>query len=263
MGLTLRSGRRSSFPLPRGYVATQSTALRVIAGLLMPDRGEVLIDGKARSGLLSDEPVGSSRLHVGMVFQSAALFDSLTVGRNVGFVLYEHSSLPDEEIERRVAKVLVQVGLAPDVADLYPAEISGGMKKRVALARAIISDVPEGEGEGEGRQGKGRAGQQRGQQQKQEQVILYDEPSAGLDTVSSTVVENLIRDLVTHKDSQVSSYVVVTHQHSTIRRACDRLIFLHEGCVVWEGDVAEFDTTDEPIVVQFRTGSLDGPIQYK
>jgi ABC-type transporter Mla maintaining outer membrane lipid asymmetry ATPase subunit MlaF len=92
---------------------------------------------------------------------------------------------------------------------------------------------------------------------------LYDEPSAGLDTVSSTVVENLIRDLVTHKDSQVSSYVVVTHQHSTIRRACDRLIFLHEGCVVWEGDVAEFDTTDEPIVVQFRTGSLDGPIQYK
>lgn len=206
---------------------------------------------RARAGASLAQDMRKRRLHVGMVFQSAALFDSLTVGRNVGFVLYEHSNLPDAEIERRVAKVLGQVGLKPDVADLYPSEISGGMKKRVALARAIISEAAEEGADGDGGD------------DADEQVIMYDEPTAGLDTVSSTVVEDLIVGLKEHADSQVVSYIVVTHQHSTIRRACDRIIFLHEGKVVWEGKVEEFDTTDEPIVVQFRTGSLDGPIQYK
>jgi ABC-type transporter Mla maintaining outer membrane lipid asymmetry ATPase subunit MlaF len=201
-----------------------------------------------------------------MVFQNAALFDSLTVGENVGFLLYEHSDLPKAEIQRRVAESLGQVGLT-GVESLYPSELSGGMKKRVALARAVVTD----------------------KRNTAEQVLMYDEPTAGLDPVASTVVEDLIRSLQEKReagrfnnsssnggattsnggsggaDSQqggISSYIVVTHQHSTIRRAVDRIIFLHQGKVVWQGTTEEFDTTDEPIVRQFAEGSLEGPIAY-
>ncbi|GLC68238.1 Protein TRIGALACTOSYLDIACYLGLYCEROL 3 [Pleodorina starrii] len=222
----------------------KSTTLRLAAGLLQPDRGVVKIQGVERKGLLSDQ-ADEGHLRVGMVFQNAALFDSLTVGENVGFLLYEHSTLPDAKIKELVADSLAKVGLR-GVESLYPAELSGGMKKRVALARAVVSDL----------------------RSDTEQVIMYDEPTAGLDPVASTVVEDLMRSLhVTDADadgktSGISSYIVVTHQHSTIRRAVDRIIFLHQGRVVWEGSVAEFDTTDEPIVRQFAEGSLEGPISY-
>ncbi|PNH03814.1 Protein TRIGALACTOSYLDIACYLGLYCEROL 3, chloroplastic, partial [Tetrabaena socialis] len=224
----------------------KSTTLRLAAGLLQPDRGIVKIQGSPRIGLLSDD-VEEPSLRVGMVFQNAALFDSLTVGENVGFLLYEHSTLPDAKIKELVADSLAKVGLR-GVEDLYPAELSGGMKKRVALARAVVSDP---------------------QRIDTEQVIMYDEPTAGLDPVASTVVEDLMRSLhntgSSDSDSRtggISCYIVVTHQHSTIRRAVDRIIFLHQGTVVWEGSVAEFDTTDEPIVRQFAEGSLEGPISY-
>jgi ABC-type transporter Mla maintaining outer membrane lipid asymmetry ATPase subunit MlaF len=224
----------------------KSTTLRLAAGLLAADRGEILINGEQRVGLLSDN-VGQERLRVGMVFQNAALFDSLTVGENVGFLLYEHSDLPEEEIKRRVADSLSKVGLK-GVEGLYPSELSGGMKKRVALARAVVSDVQLGQAA-----------------PAAEQVLMYDEPTAGLDPVASTVVEDLIRSLQTAPSENhggISSYIVVTHQHSTIRRAVDRIIFLHQGKVVWQGTTQEFDTTDEPIVRQFAEGSLEGPISY-
>lgn len=258
----------------------KSTTLRLAAGLLAPDRGDILICGRPRVGLLSDAS-GEEPLRVGMVFQNAALFDSLTVGENVGFLLYEHSDLPRAEIQRRVADSLAKVGLT-GVEPLYPSELSGGMKKRVALARAVVSDARD----------------------TAEQVLMYDEPTAGLDPVASTVVEDLIRSLQTKqrtetllqggehllpvqqlqqqqldppppsangsgsaaaastRHSGISSYIVVTHQHSTIRRAVDRIIFLHQGRVVWQGRTDEFDTTDEPIVRQFAEGSLEGPIAY-
>lgn len=228
----------------------KSTTLRLAAGLLAPDKGEILICGKPRLGLLSDQS-DEEPLRVGMVFQNAALFDSLTVGENVGFLLYEHSDLPKAEIQRQVAEGLGQVGLT-GVESLYPSELSGGMKKRVALARAVVTD----------------------KRNTAEQVLMYDEPTAGLDPVASTVVEDLIRSLQLKRDSNgsngssspstggISSYIVVTHQHSTIRRAVDRIIFLHQGKVVWEGPTEEFDTTDEPIVRQFAVGSLQGPIAY-
>lgn len=127
-----------------------------------------------------------------------------------------------------------------------PSELSGGMRKRVALARAIVRDEAH---------------------ETSEQLIMYDEPTAGLDPVASTVVEDLIRGMHSPQPCTIrggiSSYVVVTHQHSTIKRACDRLIFLHEGRVVWEGSVSEFETSDEPIVRQFASGSLYGPMTYK
>ena len=240
----------------------KSTVLRIMAGLLAPDEGEVIIRGEPREGLLSDEK--NPRLKVGMVFQSAALFDSLTVGENVGFKLYEHSDLPDEEIKKRINESLESVGLA-GVEDRYPAQLSGGMKKRAALARAIIEETADGTDSK--RDGTGAAGD------RLEEVVMYDEPTAGLDPVASTVVEDLMRSM--HDTSPrgenerkgerkggVPSYIVVTHQHSTIRRAVDRLIFLHAGKVVWEGTSEEFDTTEEPIVRQFATGSLEGPIVY-
>ncbi|GBG77501.1 hypothetical protein CBR_g23946 [Chara braunii] len=221
----------------------KSTILRIMAGLLAPDKGEVYICGKKRTGLISDED--NPELRIGMVFQSAALFDSLTVRENVGFMLYEHSDLPDWRIRELVTESLAAVGLK-GVEERVPAELSGGMKKRVALARAIISDGS----------------------QREDEVVMYDEPTAGLDPIASTVVEDLIRSLhikgrdASGKLGTIASYVVVTHQHSTIRRAVDRLIFLHDGRVVWEGLTREFDTTSEAIVRQFAEGTLNGPIKY-
>ncbi|XP_058093973.1 protein TRIGALACTOSYLDIACYLGLYCEROL 3, chloroplastic [Magnolia sinica] len=223
----------------------KSTVLKIMAGLLAPDKGEVRICGRKRQGLISDEEI--SGLRIGLVFQSAALFDSLTVRENVGFLLYENSSMSDDQISELVTENLAAVGLK-DVEDRLPSELSGGMKKRVALARSIIYDNTK--------------------EAVEPEVLLYDEPTAGLDPIASTVVEDLIRSLhlkgedALGKPGKIASYVVVTHQHSTIRRAVDRLLFLHEGRIVWEGMTNEFTTSTNPIVSQFASGSLDGPIRY-
>ncbi|XP_008443719.1 protein TRIGALACTOSYLDIACYLGLYCEROL 3, chloroplastic isoform X2 [Cucumis melo] len=223
----------------------KSTILKIIAGLLSPDKGEVYIRGRKRIGLIDDEEL--SGLRIGLVFQSAALFDSLTVRQNVGFLLYENSSLSEDQISELVTENLAAVGLK-GVEDRLPSELSGGMKKRVALARSIIFDNTRKEIEPE--------------------VLLYDEPTAGLDPIASTVVEDLIRSVhikgedASGKPGKIASYIVVTHQHSTIRRAVDRLLFLYEGRVVWQGMTGEFTTSTNPIVQQFASGSLDGPIRY-
>ncbi|KAL6527050.1 Protein TRIGALACTOSYLDIACYLGLYCEROL 3, chloroplastic [Orobanche gracilis] len=223
----------------------KSTILKIMAGLLAPDKGEVLIRGKRRHGLISDEEICG--LRIGLVFQSAALFDSLNVRENVGFLLYENSVMPEVQIAELVTETLAAVGLK-GVEDLLPSELSGGMKKRVALARSIIFDTTKDAVEPE--------------------VLLYDEPTAGLDPIASTVVEDLIRSVhmkgedAVGQPGQIASYVVVTHQHSTIKRAVDRLLFLYEGKVVWQGMTHEFASSTNPIVQQFASGSLDGPIRY-
>ncbi|XP_057491078.1 protein TRIGALACTOSYLDIACYLGLYCEROL 3, chloroplastic isoform X2 [Actinidia eriantha] len=223
----------------------KSTILKIMAGLLAPDKGEVFIRGKKRHDLTGNEEI--SGLRIGLVFQSAALFDSLTVRENVGFLLYENSSMSDDQIAALVTETLASVGLK-GVEDRLPSELSGGMKKRVALARSIIFDTTKDSIEPE--------------------VILYDEPTAGLDPIASTVVEDLIRSVHLKGDDglgtpgKIASYVVVTHQHSTIRRAVDRLIFLYEGKIVWQGMTHEFTSSPSSIVQQFASGSLDGPIKY-
>ncbi|XP_062199002.1 protein TRIGALACTOSYLDIACYLGLYCEROL 3, chloroplastic-like isoform X1 [Phragmites australis] len=223
----------------------KSTILKVMAGLLAPDKGDVIICGRKRHGLVSDEDI--SGLRIGLVFQSAALFDSLTVRENVGFLLYENSSLPEDRIGKLVTETLAAVGLK-GVEDRMPSELSGGMKKRVALARSIIFDDTK--------------------EVIEPEVLLYDEPTAGLDPIASTVVEDLIRSVhmigqdALGKAGKIASYAVVTHQHSTIRRAVNRLLFLHDGKIVWEGMTHEFTTSTNPFVQQFASGSLDGPIQY-
>ncbi|KAJ0080461.1 hypothetical protein Patl1_24077 [Pistacia atlantica] len=212
----------------------KSTILKIMAGLLALDKGEVYIRGRRRAGLISDEEI--SGLRIGLVFQSAALFDSLTVRENVGFLLYENSRMPEDQISELVKENLAAVGLK-GVEDRLPSELSGGMKKRVALARSIIFDTTK--------------------ESIEPEVLLYDEPTAGLDPIASTVVEDLIRSVHIKGENalgnpgNIASYVVVTHQHSTIRRAVDRLIFLHEGKIVWQGMTHEFTTSDNPIVQQF------------
>ncbi|RZC63456.1 hypothetical protein C5167_025210 [Papaver somniferum] len=236
----------------------KSTVLKIIAGLLAPDKGEVYIRGRKRRGLISDDDMSGLRiglvcsfpvtLTLLLVFQSAALFDSLTVRENVGFLLYENSDMSEDQISELVTENLAAVGLK-GVEERMPSELSGGMKKRVALARSIIFDNTS--------------------ESVEPEVLLYDEPTAGLDPIASTVVEDLIRsvhfkgDDAVEKPGNIASYIVVTHQHSTIRRAVDRLIFLHKGKIVWEGMTHEFTTSKDPIVSQFASGSLDGPIQYQ
>ncbi|ASC73430.1 ABC transporter protein [Halomicronema hongdechloris C2206] len=233
VSLTVNYGEAVAIIGPSG--TGKSTILRIIAGLLHRDAGDIYIKGQKRLGLIEDaqDPVG-----IGMVFQQAALFDSLTVEENVGFLLYQHSNLSPDEIRRLVDEVLDMVGL-PGIADQYPAQLSGGMRKRVSFARAIMSnpnnpaDHPE--------------------------LLLYDEPTAGLDPVASTVIEDLIRGI--HRHRGCGSYIIVTHQDSTIRRTADRVIFLHRGKICWSGPVQDIDTTDNPYVRQFFSGRVEGPIQ--
>jgi phospholipid/cholesterol/gamma-HCH transport system ATP-binding protein len=214
----------------------KSTILRIIAGLLAPDAGEIYVQGERRAGLIEDaeDPIG-----IGMVFQQAALFDSLTVDENVGFLLYQHSHLPRRKIRELVEQRLKMVGLS-GVANRYPAELSGGMRKRASFARAIMAN-PENP-------------------RDRPEVLLYDEPTAGLDPIASTVIEDLVRQLQC-AETGCGSYVMVTHQDSTIRRTADRVMMLYQGKVQWQGSVKELDTTDNPLIRQFFSGKIDGPIQ--
>jgi phospholipid/cholesterol/gamma-HCH transport system ATP-binding protein len=214
----------------------KSTILRVIAGLLLPDAGEIYVQGKRREGSIEDHP---DPINIAMVFQNAALFDSLTVAENVGFLLYQHSRLSRRRIRGLVEEKLEMVGL-PGIGDRYPAELSGGMRKRVSFARAIM-DNPEDPA-------------------SSPEVILYDEPTAGLDPIASTVIEDLIRELQQARGG-CSTYIIITHQDSTIRRTADRIVFLYQGKIQWEGTPADIDTTDHPVARQFFSGSIEGPIQ--
>lgn len=232
--LTIYRGEALAIIGPSG--TGKSTILRIIAGLLAADAGEIYIQDQRRVGLIEDaeDPIG-----IGMVFQQAALFDSLTVEENIGFVLYQHSKLSSRQIRELVNQKLEMVGLA-GIGDRYPAELSGGMRKRVSFARAIMSN-PDSASENP-------------------EVLLYDEPTAGLDPIASTVIEDLVRQLQ-YADKGCGTYVMVTHQQSTIRRTADRVVFLYKGKVQWQGNVNEIETTDNPLVRQFFSASIEGPIQ--
>ncbi len=215
----------------------KSTLLRMIAGLTEPDSGSIYWMGQSLQRIL--EGRGHQPLQVGMVFQQAALFDSLTVGENVGFLLYQHSQLSQHRIRELVQDRLSAVGL-PGIQDLLPEQLSGGMRKRVSFARAIVEDPADTE--------------------EDPKLLLYDEPTAGLDPIASTVIEDLIRDLQQSK-GVCETYAVVTHQDSTIRRTTNRIIMLAKGKLQWEGTVEEIDGSSNPYVQQFFSGHVDGPIQ--
>lgn len=213
----------------------KSTILHIMAGLLAPDAGEVYVEGKQRQGLIED---AADPISISMLFQQSALFDSLTVEENVGFVLYQHSKLSRSRIRDLVHQKLEMVGLS-HTGDRYPDELSGGMRRRVSFARAIMYN-PENPKE-------------------KPEVLLYDEPTAGLDPIASTVIEDLIRQLQCTQGI-CGTYAIVTHQNSTIRRTADRLVLLYQGKLQWQGRVSDIDTTDNPLMRQFFSASVEGPI---
>ena len=170
------------------------------------------------------------RMRFGMLFQGAALFDSLSVGENVALPLRTHTELGDDEIRQKVCEKLQLVGLT-DVYDRSPAEMSGGMKKRVGLARAVVMDPA---------------------------VVLYDEPTTGLDPIMADVINELIRDL--QRELRITS-VVVTHDIKSAYKVADRIAMLHEGKIIESGTPDEVRKTANPVLRQFVEGSSQGPIQ--
>ncbi|MBI4357691.1 MAG: ABC transporter ATP-binding protein [Candidatus Omnitrophica bacterium] len=206
----------------------KSVLLKHIMGIMRPDSGKVLIDGVNVFDVGEDE-INHFRMQIGMLFQGAALFDSLTVRENVGFSLYEHTHLAPEEIERRVKERLRLVGLS-GIEDLMPAELSGGMKKRVGLARAICTEP---------------------------KIILYDEPTTGLDPIMADAITDLI--LRMQQRLQITS-IVVTHDMTSAYKVGTRVAMLYEGKIIGAGTPDEIRNSKDPLMHQFITGSARGPI---
>lgn len=200
----------------------KSTVIKVLTGLLAPTSGSVQIEGQETSGFDEDE-WDELRCHMGVVFQYSALFDFLSVGENVAFGLRRHFKLPEEEIQRRVAALLEMVGM-PGTQSMMPAELSGGMKKRVGLARALAM---------------------------QPQVVFYDEPTSGLDPVMTMTISRLIRK--TQQTLGVTS-VLVTHDMESAYFAADRIAMLYKGKIVQVGTPDEIKRSRNPIVRAFVNG---------
>ena len=206
----------------------KSTLLKTIIGLLDPDTGHVLVDGQ-QVGALRPRDLAALRTRMGYLFQSGALINWLTVGENVALPLRETARLPEDEITSRVEHSLEIVGLK-DTRDLMPNQLSGGMRKRAGLARSLVTE-PE--------------------------IILYDEPTTGLDPVTAHIIDQLIIDL--RAKLGVTS-VVVSHDMEGVWRVADRVAMLYEGSIVAIGSPDEIRASDDPIVQQFVTGSLEGPL---
>jgi len=206
----------------------KSTLLRCLIGAYRPDAGSVRIFGKDITRI-SERQLDEIRLRFGIVFQTGALYNSMRVGENVALPLREHTNLSENIIKIMVKMKLELVGLR-DFEDLFPAQISGGMKKRVALARAVALD-PE--------------------------ILFYDEPTSGLDPIVAGVIDKLIMDL--SKKLGVTS-VVVTHNMASAFRIADRIIVLYDGNIIQEGSPEEIRNSGNAFVRQFITGSPDGPI---
>ncbi len=230
--LRLEPGERLAVVGPSG--AGKSTILRVLAGLMLPSTGELRIHGVPQTYLRLDQRHPPD---VRLVFQNPALLASLSVQENVGFLLYRHGLIPEREIRERVSRALEAVGLY-GVEDLLPGELSGGMQKRVSFARALIEDPSQPAG--------------------LQPLLLFDEPTAGLDPVACTRIEDL---MVRASEVAGGASVVVSHVMSTILRSAERVVLLYDGLLRWRGSVEEFQVSDNAYVEQFRTGSLEGPMQ--
>ena len=227
VSLTIRPGETMVIMGQSG--CGKSVLLKHMIGLIRPDDGRVLIDGVDLWGLSGGE-LDKVRMKFGMLFQSAALFDSMTVEENVGFALREHSGMPSAQVRQRVQECLGLVGM-PNVQDRYPSELSGGMRKRVGLARAIAMH-PD--------------------------IVLYDEPTTGLDPIMADTINELIIAL---RDRLKVTSVVVTHDMRSAYKVADRIGMLYNGAILQVGTVDEIRHSPNPIVQQFIKGEAVGPIQ--
>jgi phospholipid/cholesterol/gamma-HCH transport system ATP-binding protein len=231
-GIDLSVAKGESVVVIGGSGTGKSVTLKCILGLLRPDRGTIRIDGEDTTHLPGRERERLLR-RFGMLFQGGALFDSLSVWENVAFGLIQGSQMPRAQAREVAIAKLGAVGLGPEVAVLSPSELSGGMQKRVGLARAIATE-PE--------------------------IIFFDEPTTGLDPIMADVINGLIVKCV--KDLGATA-VTITHDMASARKIADRIAMLHEGRIIWSGPAADIDHSGSPYVDQFVHGRAEGPIQMR
>jgi phospholipid/cholesterol/gamma-HCH transport system ATP-binding protein len=207
----------------------KSVMLKCILGLLTPDEGSIMVDGQETVGLRPRERDELMR-KFGMLFQGAALFDSLKIWENVAFGLVQGRGMARKKAKEIAIEKIQAVGLRPEVAELYPAELSGGMQKRAGLARAVAA-APE--------------------------IIFFDEPTTGLDPIMADVINDLIVESVKGLGATALS---ITHDMSSVRKIADEVAMIHDGKIVWHGSVKDLDNSGNPYVDQFIHGKADGPI---
>lgn len=229
-GLDLEVAEGRSLVVIGGSGSGKSVLLRCILGLISADRGEIKIDGVDM--LATGAPARTEkRRQIGMLFQGAALFDSLRVWENVAFRLLYAERLARDAAKSRALDCLAQVGLPAEVGELAPAELSGGMQKRVGLARAIAADP---------------------------KVLFFDEPTTGLDPITADVINSLISDRVKALGATALS---ITHDMSSAMKIADEIAMLYEGRIIWRGPAADVMASGNPMVDQFVHGRADGPIK--
>ena len=210
----------------------KSTIIKHIVGLLQPTSGNIYVDDVKVNGA-TDEELLQVRKKVGFLFQHGALFDSMNIRDNVAFPIYEHQKLSEDEVEKLVDEKLSMVGLDPKIVKyLFPDELSGGMRKRVGLARTLALE-PE--------------------------VILYDEPTSGLDPVTSDLVSQMIRHL---QETLGVTSILISHDINESFKAGDNFVMLFDGKIIATGDEEFFRTTDNPVISQFINSRSEGPIQF-
>jgi phospholipid/cholesterol/gamma-HCH transport system ATP-binding protein len=207
----------------------KSVSLKCLLGLIVADGGSIKIDGQEILGA-NRKKLEATRQRFGMTFQFGALFDSLPIWQNVTFRLVQSQKMSRDDARQIARDTITQLGLAPDVIDQYPAELSGGMQKRVALARAI-ADKPE--------------------------ILLFDEPTSGLDPITGGVIDSLILDAVKRLGATA---VTISHDMASVRRIADKVAMIHNGVIIWSGPVTKMDDTGIPEVHQFVHGLADGPL---
>ena len=231
-GVDLQVAKGESLVIIGGSGTGKSVTLKCILGLLKPDSGSIRVDGSEVIGLgASEQKKILSKF--GMLFQGAALFDSLPVWQNVAFGLIQGKGMNKTDAHEIAIEKLRRVGLTPDVAKLSPSELSGGMQKRVGLARAIATE-PE--------------------------IIFFDEPTTGLDPIMADVINDLIVECV--KDLGATT-LSITHDMASARKIADRIAMIYQGKIIWEGDKSEIDTSGNDYVDQFIHGRAQGPIEMQ
>ncbi len=231
-GVDLRVDRGKSVVVIGGSGTGKSVMLKCILGLMEPDRGSIKVDGEEVTRLSAGER-DRVREKFGMLFQGGALFDSLPVWENVAFRLIKGKGMKRPDARKVAIEKLAQVGLGPEVGELYPAELSGGMQKRVGLARAIAAE-PE--------------------------IIFFDEPTTGLDPIMADVINELIVKLVRELGATALS---ITHDMASARKIADEIAMIHEGRIIWHGPVDQIDHSGNEYVDQFIHGRAEGPIQME
>jgi len=229
-GVDLSVKKGSSLVVIGGSGSGKSVMMKSILGLMTPEKGEIEINGFPTVGLKGGKRNLVNR-QFGMLFQNGALFDSLPVWQNVAFAAIQGNNMPPDEAYELAKESLALVGLGENILNLYPASLSGGMHKRVGLARAIATRPP---------------------------VIFFDEPTTGLDPIMTDVINHLIRDCVNELGATT---ITITHDMSSVREIGDKAALLYHGKIIWTGNVDSIDQSDDPILVQFVNGLADGPIE--